>query len=166
MCTWDVFEIGDFELQYSSASATALLAANRDSLPGAASHIRTPYVLIVDDDKLIVDVIQSLLEIEGYNSIGISDSLKVPAFLNALDDHMLPSIILLDLMMPGLTGYEIATLLSQIERYRSIPIIVMTADSRVQGCSGIQGTVDFVTKPFCLDPLLAKMQVYLTRPAS
>ncbi|HEY6540296.1 MAG TPA: response regulator [Ktedonobacteraceae bacterium] len=148
-------------MQYSSASATALLAGNRASIPGAASHIRTPYVLIVDDDRFIVDVIQSLLEIEGYNGVGMSDSLKVPAFLDALHDHVLPSVILLDLMMPGLSGYEIATLLSQIERYRCIPIIVMTADGRVQGCSGIQGAVDFVTKPFRLDPLLAKLKVYL-----
>lgn len=155
------FEIGDFELQYSSASATALLTGDRASIAGAESPIRTPYVLIVDDDKLIVDVIQSLLEIEGCNGIGMSDSLKVPAFLHALHDDLLPSVILLDLMMPGLSGYEIATLLSQNERYRRIPIIVMTADSRVQDCSGIQGAVDFVTKPFRLDPLLAKLKIYL-----
>ena len=151
-------------MQCSSASATTLRVGDRASLPEAKDQIRTPYVLIVDDDKLIVDVIQSLLEIEGYNGVGMSDSLKVPIFLNALDDHALPAVILLDLMMPSLSGYEIATLLSQIERYRRIPIIVMTADSRVQGCSGIQGAVDFVTKPFRLDPLFAKLKVYLNPP--
>lgn len=155
-------EIGDFDLQYSSASATALLTGDRASIAGVESPVVTPYVLIVDDDKLIVDVIQSLLEIEGCNGIGMSDSLKVPAFLNALHDHALPSVILLDLMMPGLSGYDIAALLSQNERHRRIPIIVMTADSRVQGCSGIQGAVDFVTKPFRLDPLLEKLRTYLT----
>ena len=153
-------------MQYSSASATAFLAGDRAPLPGSAAHIRTPYVLIVDDDKSIVDVIQSLLEIEGQNGVGISDSLKVPAFLNTLPDHELPAVILLDLMMPGLTGYEIATLLSQMERYRHIPIIVMTANSRVQSCEGIQGAVDFITKPFRLDPLLAKLKFYLTPPLS
>ena len=149
-------------MQYSSASATALLTGDRASIVGAESLIATPYVLIIDDDKLIVDVIQSLLEIEGCNGIGMSDSLKVPAFLHALHNDLLPSVILLDLMMPGLSGYEIATLLSQNERYRCIPIIVMTADSRVQDCSGIQGAVDFVTKPFRLDPLLEKLRTYLT----
>jgi two-component system sensor histidine kinase ChiS len=151
-------------MQSSSASATTLLAGDRSSLTGPGTHIRTPYVLIVDDDKRIVDVIQSFLEIEECNGVGMSDSLKVPAFLNALGDHELPAVILLDLMMPGLSGYEIATLLSQIERYSHIPIIIMTADSRIQGCEGIQGAVDFVTKPFRLDPLLEKLKVYLTPP--
>ena len=80
LCTWDVCEIGDFTMQYSSPSASAILAGDRASLPGTASLIRTPYVLIVDDDRSIVDVIQSLLEIEAWNSIGLSDSLKVLAF--------------------------------------------------------------------------------------
>ncbi len=148
-------------MHYSSASATAILTGDYASLPGAGDAIRTPYVLIIDDDKSIVHVIQSLLEIEGCNSIGMSSSLKVPGFLDALDDHLLPSVILLDLMMPGLSGYEIATLLSQNERSKRIPIVVMTADGRVQGCSDIQGAVDFITKPFRLDPLLAKLKVYL-----
>ena len=152
-------------MQYCSPSATPLLAGDRASLHEAASP-RTPYVLIVDDDRSIVGVIQSLLEIEGWNGIGISDSLKVLAFLKALSDDVLPSVILLDLMMPGLSGYEIAALLSQNERYRRIPIIVMTADSRVQGYSNIQGAVDFIAKPFRLDPLLAKLKVYLIPPAS
>lgn len=149
-------------MNYSSASATTLLSGIRASQLQAEEHIRTPYVLIVDDDRAIVNVIQSLLEIEGFNGVGMSDSLKVPAFLNALPDHLLPSVMLLDLLMPGLSGYEIATILSQNERYRRIPIIVMTANSRVQGYSGIQGAVDFVSKPFRLDPLLAKLKVYLT----
>jgi CheY-like chemotaxis protein len=152
-------------MQYSSTSANALHAGNSLLVAGAADHIRTPYVLIIDDDKRILDVIQSLLEMEGHNGISISDSLKVLDFLNALPDHELPSVILLDLMMPGLSGYEIATLLSQIERYRHIPIIIMTANSRVQGCEGIPGAVDFVPKPFRIDPLLAKLQVYLIPPA-
>ena len=152
-------------MQSSSAGTTAILASDRATQPGEENYIRTPYVLIVDDDQSIVDVIQSLLEIEECNGVGISDSLKVPAFLNSLQEEQLPSVILLDLMMPGLSGYDIATLLSQNERYKCIPIVIMTADSRVQGCSGIRGAVDFVTKPFRLDSLFAKLKVYLNPPA-
>ncbi len=152
-------------MQYSSASATALLAGDRASLPEAENSIRTPYVLAVDDDWPIMDVIQCLLETEGYNGIGISDSLKVLSFLNSLNDNLLPVVILLDLMMPGLSGYELARILSQNERYKRIPIIVMTADSRVQSFNGIQGAVGFVAKPFRLDSLLAKLKAYLDPPA-
>ena len=153
-------------MQYSSVSATALLAEDRASLSETEASICTPYVLTIDDDEAIVDVIQFLLETEGYNGIGISDSLKVPAFLNSLKDDSLPSVILLDLMMPGLSGYEIASALSQNERYQHIPIIIMTADSRVQGSNGIRGAIDFVPKPFHLDPLLAKLKAYLDPPSS
>jgi len=153
-------------MQYSSVRATALLACDKASLPGAANSIRTPYVLTIDDDQSIVDVIHLLLESEGYNGFGISDSQKVPGFLNSLHDNFLPSVILLDLMMPGLSGYEIASTLSQNERYKHIPIIIMTADSRVQGFNGIEGAVGFVAKPFRLDPLLAKLKVYLDSPSS
>lgn len=146
-------------MQYSSVSATALLASDR--APEAENSIRTPYVLTVDDDRSIIDVIQCLLEAEGYNGIGISDSLKVLGFLNSLNDNLFPVVILLDLMMPALSGYELATMLSQNERYKHIPIIIMTADSRVQSYNCIQGAVDLVVKPFRLDPLLAKLKTYL-----
>lgn len=149
-------------MHYSSDSATVLL-------PGlfleAENSLHPPYVLTVDDDKSIVDVIQFLLETEGYNGYGISDSLKVLSFLDSLDDNLLPSVILLDLMMPGLSGYEIARVLSQNERYKHIPIIIMTADSRIQSYHDIEGTIDLVAKPFRLDPLLAKLKAYLDPPA-
>lgn len=151
-------------MQYPGSSATALLAGDRPASPVAENSIRTPYVLVIDDDGPIVDVIQCLLEAEGYNGVGITDSLKVLHFLDSLHDNLLPSVILLDLMMPGLSGYEIANALAQNERYRHIPIIIMTADSRVQGIGDIRGAVDYVAKPFHLDPLLAKLKVYLDPP--
>ena len=153
-------------MQYSSVSATALLADDRSFLSETESSMRPPYVLIVDDDQAIVDVIQFLLETEKLRGIGISDSLKVLSFLNSLTDDSLPSVILLDLMMPGLSGYEIASALSQNKRYQHIPIIIMTADGRVQSVSDIQGAIDFVAKPFRLDPLLAKLKVFLDLPSS
>ena len=153
-------------MQYSNISAIALLAEERASLPETETSICTPYVLTVDDDEAIVDVIQFLLETEGYNGIGISDSLKVLSFLDSLPHVSLPSVILLDLMMPGMSGYEIARALSQNERYQHIPIIIMTADSRVQSSNGVQWAIDFVPKPFRLDPLLAKLKAYLDPPAS
>lgn len=151
-------------MQHPGNSATALLADDRPALPAAEISIRTPYVLVIDDDGPIVDVIQFLLETEGYYGIGITDSLKVLHFLDSLNDNLLPSVILLDLMMPGLSGHEIASTLSQNERYRHIPIIIMTADSRIQRFSDIRGARDYVAKPFHLDPLLAKLKVYLDPP--
>jgi len=148
-------------MQYSSVSATALLADSPASQPIAEKSIQTPYLLTIDDDEAIVNVILSLLETEGYYGIGITNSLKVLRFLDSLHDNLLPRVILLDLMMPGLSGYDIAANLSQNKRYQHIPVIIMTASSRVQGCSDIQGAVDYVAKPFHIDPLLVKLKSYL-----
>jgi len=151
-------------MQYSSVSATALLADSPASQPIAEKSIQTPYVLTIDDDEAIVNVILSLLATEGYHGIGITNSLKVLRFLDSLHDNLLPRVILLDLMMPGLSGYDIAANLSQNKRYQHIPIIIMTANSRVQSFSDIQGAVDYVAKPFHLDPLLVKLKSYLDPP--
>ncbi|HVB72005.1 MAG TPA: response regulator [Ktedonobacteraceae bacterium] len=148
-------------MQYSGVSASTLLVDERDPRSAAALSINDPYVLVIDDDEDIVNVIMLLLEIEAYFGIGLSDSLKVLDLLEQLDVDHLPSVILLDLMMPGLSGYDIAMILSQNERLQHIPIIIMTADSRVQGASSIQGAIDYIAKPFNLEPLLVKLRFYL-----
>jgi CheY-like chemotaxis protein len=148
-------------MQYAGVGTTSLLADKQSFQRVSAHAIDAPYVLVVDDDEAIVSVIMFLLETEGHGGIGISNSLKVLDFLDTLEINHLPSVILLDLMMPGLSGYEIAKTLSQNERYQPIPIIIMTADSRVQGSSAIEGAIDYIAKPFHLDPLLVKLKPYL-----
>jgi CheY-like chemotaxis protein len=121
----------------------------------------SPYALIVDDDDAILSVVMLLLEMEGYAGLGVSDSQEVEPFLErALPDH-LPTVILLDLMMPVVSGYDIALNLSQHEKFAHIPIIIMTADNRVKSASAIQGAADLVNKPFQIQPLLQKLHSYL-----
>ncbi|HLX56548.1 MAG TPA: response regulator [Ktedonobacteraceae bacterium] len=148
-------------MQYAGVSTTSLLADGYSFQTVSEHSLDAPYALVVDDDKAIVTVIMFLMETEGYDGIGISDSLKVLDYLEALAINHLPSVILLDLMMPGLSGYEIAKTLSHNERYRRIPIIIMTADTRVQCASAIEGAIDYVAKPFHLDALLIKLKSYL-----
>lgn len=125
----------------------------------------SPYVLVVDDDKAILSVVELLLEMENYASVSISDSQEVLPFLQRLmreQRFALPALILLDLMMPEFSGYEIAAHLSQDEHYAHIPIIVMTADCRVRETSAVPGATDWISKPFQLEELLAKLERYLT----
>jgi CheY-like chemotaxis protein len=121
----------------------------------------SPYVLIVDDDEAIISVLIFLLETENYVGVGISDSKKVLSFLQQAASQRLPAVVLLDLMMPGPSGYEIAARLSQTEEYRDLPIIIMTADGRVRSASVVSGASDWVAKPFQLDSLLTKLEYYL-----
>lgn len=121
-----------------------------------------PYALIVDDDDAILSVVMLMLEMEGYAGLGISNSQDVLPFLEqALPNH-LPAVLLLDLMMPIVSGQDIARKLSQHEAFAGIPIIVMTADNRVRSADAIRGASDLVKKPFQMQLLLEKLDSYLT----
>ena len=121
----------------------------------------SPYVLVIDDDESILSVVLLLLEMEEHIGLGVADSTKVVPLLEGMDSKHFPSVILLDLMMPMVTGYEIAAHLSQHPRYAHIPIVIMTADNRVRGASAVPGAVDWIGKPFQMEDLLAKLERYL-----
>ncbi len=127
-----------------------------------------PYVLVVDDDQAILSVVMLLLETEGYTSLGFSDSTKVLPFLNELHatGQKLPSVMLLDLMMPTVSGYDIAATITANEWSKQINIIIMTADHRISGAHNIPGASDWLSKPFRVEVLLDKLGVYLPAPCT
>lgn len=127
-----------------------------------------PYVLVVDDDQAILSVVMLLLETEGYTSLGFSDSTKVLPFLEELrvTGQRLPSVILLDLMMPVISGYDIAAAITANEWSKRITIIIMTADHRIKGAHNIPGASDWLSKPFRVEVLLDKLGVYLPAPCT
>lgn len=141
--------------------AVALSVLKRENYDQVSLVPDTPYVLIVDDDEAIISVLMFLLETEQHAGVGLSDSQKVLPFLEQVGTEHLPAAILLDLMMPHLSGYEIAAQLSQSERYAHLPIIIMTADTRVRSAGAVPGAIDWVGKPFHLDDLLSKLERYL-----
>ncbi len=138
------------------------------NVPLKNSHIASipvpdhPYALVVDDDDAILSVVMLLLESEDFAGIGLSDSQKVLPFLREVASRHLPSVILLDLMMPIVSGYDIVSQLSRDERLARIPIVVMTADNRVRAASAVPGAADWIGKPFQINTLLSKLENYLT----
>src|SRR5260370_23367313 len=99
----------------------------------------------------------SLLETEGYSSVGFAESQWVLPFLQEMGkrgERHLPALILLDLMMPVVSGYDIARWLSEHEPYDHIPILVITDDARVHHKSDLHGAQDILLKPFQIDVLL------------
>ncbi len=125
-----------------------------------------PYVLVVDDDQAILSVVMLLLETEGYTSLGFSDSTKVLPFLEELrrTGQRLPTVLLLDLMMPVISGYDIAAAITTNEWLKQIAVIIMTADHRISGAHNIPGASDWLSKPFRVEFLLDKLSVYLPTP--
>ena len=150
-------------MQYAGVSTTSIFTDAKSASTISDQLLRSPYVLVVDDDVAIVSVLLLLLEGEGFSGIGISDSRNVFPFLSQLDTPQFPSVILLDLMMPVLSGYEIAGKFSQSERYQHLPIIIMTADGRIRGASSVQGAIDYVAKPFQIDALMTKLKSHMHR---
>ena len=119
---------------------------------------RKKRILIVDDDPINVDVLLEILE--GENELAVAESgeeaLKtIPRFK--------PDLILLDIMMPGIDGYEVCRRIRSDEKYKTTKIILVSGKSmieeRLQGYE--VGADDYITKPFSDDELKAKVQVFL-----
>lgn len=107
-------------------------------------------ILIVDDQEANIDVLEGFLEMQGYVNI---KSTTDPREVVALYERFQPDLILLDLSMPYLSGFEVMALLKKIVQPNTfLPILVLTADitseAKINALSG--GASDFLTKPFDL----------------
>jgi DNA-binding response OmpR family regulator len=115
-------------------------------------------VLIVEDEKRIVDLIRLYLEREGYAISVASDGMEA---LSLFREHR-PDLVILDLMLPGIDGLEVCRKIRQIS---TVPIIILTAKGeetdKVVGLS--IGADDYVTKPFSPKELLARIRAILRR---
>lgn len=115
-------------------------------------------ILVVDDEKLLVKGIKFNLENEGYQVDSCYDGLTAVSMARASDY----SVIILDLMMPGLTGLEAC---QQIREFSTVPIIMLTARSedsdKLLGFES--GADDYITKPFNILELRARIRALLRR---
>lgn len=121
-------------------------------------------VLVVDDEPHIVELLAMNLRQNGFDSLSAGDG---PSALDAAFAEA-PDLILLDLMLPGMSGLEVCRVLRQDPRTARTPVIMLTAKSeesdKVIGL-GI-GADDYVTKPFGLRELLARIDVALRHAAA
>jgi CheY-like chemotaxis protein len=115
-------------------------------------------ILIVDDADANLRLLENLLSKEGFTQvISTSDSTQTLSLFKAFE----PDLILLDLMMPDLDGYEILTLLAQhIPNDTYMPVLVLTADATIAARRKALalGAKDFLTKPF--DNIEAMLRVW------
>lgn len=116
----------------------------------AQSERRT--VLVVDDDPMIVDFLETALEDEGYTVLASVGAAAIP-----LARSVQPSVILLDLMMPGMDGMEVSRRLRDDPATAHIPIIVMSAADRLRATGALLPVDDRLPKPFELRTLYDKV---------
>ncbi|CBL16724.1 MULTISPECIES: response regulator transcription factor [Ruminococcus] len=115
-------------------------------------------VLIVDDDKNICDLLRLYLEKEGYSVILSHDGEEAVVKFNALK----PDIVLLDVMLPGLDGWQVCR---EIRKKSNIPILMITAKSDTfDKVLGLElGADDYIVKPFDSKEVIARIKAVVRR---
>ena len=111
-------------------------------------------VLVIEDDPGIQETLEMALDMEGYEPIIARDGIEALSQL----DHTKPVLILLDLMMPRMNGYEFIEALRQRDMFPGIPIIIVTADGRARYKAEQAGAEGYIIKPFELSTLLDEIK--------
>ena len=118
-------------------------------------------VMIVDDEPVNLQVMRNILSLEGFH---ITQALDGRQCLEQLDSGTSPDIILLDVMMPGMTGFEVTREVRGRYSANDLPILLVTAKNQVSDLEkGLEsGANDYLTKPFSRNELLARMRTHLS----
>ncbi len=120
--------------------------------------MRRTTVLVVDDEETLLHFMRRNLEARGFRVLTARDGLEA---LHVFEQQH-PNLIILDLLMPRMDGMEV---LRRIRRHHTVPIIVLTAlDEEADKITALeQGADDYLTKPFSVGELLARVQAVLRR---
>ncbi|MGB9698222.1 MAG: response regulator [Thermodesulfobacteriota bacterium] len=125
--------------------------------------MNSPRILIIDDEIDLVETIRFPLELEGYQVL--------VAYNGEEGLHLArkekPDLIILDLMLPKIDGYKICRFLKFDEKYKHIPIIMLTARSQEKDrlLGKETGADEYITKPFDLDELVNSIKKYVSARA-
>jgi CheY-like chemotaxis protein len=119
-------------------------------------------VMVVDDDKDVQEIVTFVLNCNGIEVVNIASGQHLQQMLS-LEHTRLPDLIILDVMMPGVDGYQLCQRLRKDPRTRHIPIIIITAHAEgiYQRISSDLGAALHMTKPFHPMALLEQVQTLL-----
>ncbi len=123
---------------------------------------KVPSIVCIDDDLTIGKAVESMLETKGYQITTIND----PIAAISLVFKIKPDLILCDIAMPNLDGYEISAMLRRSTAFRLTPLIMLTGmDGFIDRVRArMVGATDYLTKPFGANELLVLMEKYLKNP--
>ena len=155
------------EAAHTGASLYLDKPLQSDTLEKAVQHLVAirqggrPRILIVDDDEFFANTVALVLRNEGMIVKILLDPTKI---LEVMQEFP-PDMLLLDVMMPGITGFEVCRMLRQVPRWQDLPIIFLTGqtgvDARVEAFRA--GGDDYLPKPVVNEELLTRVKVRLDR---
>lgn len=157
------------QLQPASASrlqpvlaTLAEIIATQTAVPPTAPQLCAGQVLTVDDSRTIRNLVRMTLEKQQYEVILATDGLEALAKMN---DH-LPDLILLDITMPRMDGYQLCKIVKNNDATAHIPVVMLSGKDgffdKVRG--RMAGATDYITKPFKPQELLQVVQQHLSQP--
>ena len=119
-------------------------------------------ILVVDDEQDVLDVLRLVLAKSGYEVLTATSGME--GLTQA--ESQLPDLIVLDIMMQQMDGWEVLKLLKLDERTSSIPVVILSARVEPKDMiRGLQeGAIDYVTKPFAVREILTKVAALLGPP--
>lgn len=121
-------------------------------------------ILIVDDEEHILELLKFNLENAGFKVVTASNGIEALEYLK----NFMPKLILLDLMLPGMDGYDVCKEIRRNKNLSHIPIIMITARSEeLDKILGLElGADDYITKPFSIRELIARVKAVLRRTST
>jgi len=117
-------------------------------------------IMVVDDEPDILTTVGQMLEMSGYEVIRAPDGKECLRILNESTTY--PDLIVLDIMMPDISGWDVAAKLKENPEWNNIPIVFLTAkgDTMSIGMGGM-ASVDYIVKPFDVKDLIIRIQKIL-----
>jgi DNA-binding response OmpR family regulator len=117
-------------------------------------------ILVVDDEPDILLTVGQMLELSGYEVIRAKDGNECLDKMNEFETD--PDLIILDIMMPNVSGWDVAAKLKENPKWKNIPIVFLTAkgDTMSVGMGGL-AAVDYIVKPFDIKDLVIRVKKIL-----
>ncbi|MBF0236449.1 MAG: response regulator [SAR324 cluster bacterium] len=131
-----------------------------EQIPEISDDTNTKTILVVDDEPVNLEVLKNQLRLYHYKVLAVDNGYEA---MEILKSHK-PDLVLLDLMMPGMSGYEVCQRIREIYDPTLLPVIVVSAKNQVEDLvKGLElGANDYIVKPFSRDELIARIRTHLT----
>jgi DNA-binding response OmpR family regulator len=114
-------------------------------------------ILIVDDEPGITNLVKTILTGEGYH---VEQANNTEEVLDCLGKHQF-GLVILDLMMPGVSGWDLYSKIREHVHHKNVPVIILSArirEKEIQDALQVRKVCDYITKPFSVDELVTRVR--------